>query len=210
MSRLLEYGGIVEKGFRVDGRPVETSRKARRSNRGKVIEGVALHFNQVAFHDEQFQCICPSAFDVGLKYENPVQFWLGHDDSLRLKNCKLELHATETELNFRLHLDDSEIAGHAHDLVESKAYTEMSVGWHSGSSVMREVDGKPVKFILRAVLQEISLCPSGVVKKTHAQISELKNCRSLREDVESKKFSSDNSFVELQRALTRLENTNEL
>jgi HK97 family phage prohead protease len=135
------------------------------TNRGFVIEGIALHFNQVIFHDEQFQCICPSSFDVGLKYEDPVQFWLDHDKSLRLTNCKLELHPTETELNFRLHLDDSEIAGHARDLVASTAYTEMSVGWHSGSSVTREVDGRPVKFTLQAVLKEISLCPSGVVKK---------------------------------------------
>jgi HK97 family phage prohead protease len=185
-----------------DGVPVKYK---SRTNRGYVVEGVALHFNQVIYHDEQFQCICPSAFDIGLKYKNPVQAWLDHDESLYLKNCKLELYPTDTELNFRIHLDDSEIASHAHDLVESKLYTEVSVGWHSGTSVMREVDGKLVKFTLMAVLKEISLCPSGVVKRTHAQVSELKNCRSLREDVESKKFMSDNTFSELQRALTRLE-----
>jgi HK97 family phage prohead protease len=197
------YFGLEPGRYKID-RDGNAIKQEPRSNRGYVIEGVALHFNQVIYHDEQFQCICPSAFDVGLKHEKDVEAWLDHDESLHLKNCKLELHSTETELAFRIHLDDSEIANHAHDLVKSKLYTEVSVGWHSGKSVMRDVDGKPVKFILMAVLKEVSLCPSGIVKRTHAQVSKLKDCRSLRDDVESKKFISDNSFAELQRVIGKL------
>ena len=204
----MNYSWLEPGRYTVDaeGRAIKT--ESRHGNRGFVIEGTALHYNQVIFHDGKFQCIVPCAFDVGLKYEKkPVQFWIEHNQTLRLKDCKLELHSTDTELNFRLHLDDSKLANHARALVHSKAYTELSIGLHSGSSVMREVDGKPVKFILQAVLKEISLCPTGVVKKTHAQISDLKQCGSLREDCESKKFKADNSFVELQRALKRLEHS---
>jgi HK97 family phage prohead protease len=210
MSRL-EYGRsapILTVGGHAVTQRKATQTKASRSNLGLVIEGVALHYNQVIYHDLRFQCICPTAFDVGLKYESPVQFWIGHNEKLHLKNCKLELHSTETELNFRLHLDDSEIAFHARDLVESKAYTEVSIGYHSSSYIDRKIGDKTVKFIVRAILGETSLVPAGKCKVTHAQISELHNCRSLRDDVESKKFSSDNKFAELRRTLNRLENQN--
>lgn len=198
MSRL-EYG--VRYVVNSDGVPI----KQKSRNKDFVIEGVACHYGQIIFHDEQFQCICATAFDVALKHEKPVQFWISHDESLHLENCKLELHSTKTELSFRLTLDDSELASHARDLVESKLYNEMSVGWNSGTSTIKEVDGRPVKFILRAVLEEISLVPTGVVKRTHAQISELKSCRSLRQDVESKKFGSDNTWAELSRKLQKWE-----
>jgi hypothetical protein len=120
-----------------------------------------------------------------------------------MPGCKVELHSTETELNFRAHLDDSELAFIARDLVACGSRTEVSLGWHSSKTVTRDIGGTDVTFILMGTLTEISLVPSGAIKTTHTQVSELKNCRSLTED--SLRFKSDNSFTQLRRALKRLE-----
>ena len=115
----------------------------------------------------------------------------------------LELHSDDFGLHFRLRLDESNLAGHARALVESKAYTEMSVAYEIGKAVTKEIDGTEVLFILQARLEEVSLVPSGAVKSTHAMINDIDNCGSLANDCKSMKFQYDNSYVELQRALQR-------
>ena len=180
-----------------------------RSNRGLCIEGVATKYNTILYYDsdarDRFLDIQPGAFDIGLKYEPPPQFWIEHNPSLAMPGCKVEFHSTETELNFRVTLDESELAIHSRDLVKCGAMNQVSIGWHSSKTITKNIGGKDVVFILAGIITELSLVKDAAIKTTHAQVSMLKDCRSLRDDVESKKFRSDNSYAELRRKLTALE-----
>jgi HK97 family phage prohead protease len=183
-----------------DGRPVL---QKSRTNRGLVVEGVASKYDKILFHDRlKYINIQPGAFDVSIKHE-AVECWLDHDKTLRLKGCRVELLSNDEALNFRVHLDDSEIAGQARELVECGLYSQVSLGWHSSKTITHDIGGTNVVFILQGTLTEISLVPAAAIKTTHAQVSELKGCKSLAED--SLRFKSDNSFMELRRSLKRLE-----
>jgi HK97 family phage prohead protease len=179
----------------------------RRSNRGLVIEGVASKFETNLYHDRLgFVNIMPGAFDISLKYpEAPIEAWLDHCPALALTDCKVELLSTETELNFRVHLSDSEICNQARDLVACGAYTQCSLGWNSSKTISRDICGTPVAFILQGTLTHIALVPAGAIKTTHCQVSELKNCGTLAEDCKSSRFKSENDFVAIRRAMQKLE-----
>jgi HK97 family phage prohead protease len=196
--------GLAPGRYKVD-RDGNAIKQEPRTSRGFVVEGVASKYSTILYHDRLgYISIEPGAFDVSLKYE-PVQLWLDHDKSLAMPGCKVEVFSNEEALNFRVELDESELAFHARDLVECGKYDQVSLGWHSSKTITRNIGGTGVTFILQGTLTEISLVPAAAIKTTHAQVSELKNCRSLREDVESKKFASDNTFTELQRAMRRLQ-----
>lgn len=175
-----------------------------RTNRDFVIEGVGSKYDTILFHDRlKYICIVPGAFDVSLKYDAPVECWLDHDPKLALTGCRVETFSDEQALKFRVHLDDSEIAGHARDLVSSGLYTQASLSWHSSKTVTRTIDGTDVTFILQGTLTHIALVPAGAITTTHVQVSKLNDCKSLAED--SLRFQSDNAFTELRRSLRRLE-----
>jgi HK97 family phage prohead protease len=200
-----DYGHLAPGHYKVD-RFGHVTKQETRTLRGFVIEGVASKYDTILFHERlKYINIQPGAFDISMKYEAPVECWLDHEKSLCLKGCRVELFSDEQALNFRVHLDDSEIAGHARDLVECGLYSQVSLGWHSSKKITRDIGGTNVVFILQGTLTEISLVPAGAIKTTHAQVSKLKDCRSLAEDCKSLKFRADNSYVELQRALSRLE-----
>jgi HK97 family phage prohead protease len=205
MTGDIEYGDtcfVTAVGGRSVPPPI--SRKASRYET-KVIEGTATKYNSVLFHDGKFKVVAPGAFDLSMKYDVPVEFWMDHDRFLKLGDTRnnLEIYSDDMGLHFRLRLDNTELSSHARALVESKAYTECSIGYDQGRTEKREVAGQDVLFILQARLEEISLVPSGAVKATHAQISDVDNCRSLEHDCKSMKFRCDNSYAELQRALRR-------
>jgi HK97 family phage prohead protease len=170
-----------------------------------VIEGIATKYNSVLFHDGKFKVVTPGAFDLSMKYDAPVEMWIDHDKSLRLGDARtnLDLYSDDFGLHFRLRLDNTELSSHARALVESKAYTQCSIGYDQGKTETREVEGHSVLYILQARLEEISVVPAGAVKATHAQVNDIENCRSLEHDCKSLKFLCDNSFAELQRALRR-------
>lgn len=200
----LKPGRYVVNG---DGEPIL---QKSRTNRGFVVEGVASKYDKILYTESHgFISIQPGAFDVSMKWEPAVECWLDHDEALCLKGCKVELHSTETELNFRLHLDDSELAGHARDLVASGAYTQCSLGWHSSKHVTKVIGGTEIKFVLQGILTHIAVVPSGAIPSTHCQVNELKNCGTLADDCQSYRFKSDNAFTELSRALNRLEHSDE-
>jgi HK97 family phage prohead protease len=203
MSR--EFGNLSPGRYIVNKAGVPILQKSR-SSLGFVIEGIASKFDTILYTESHgFINIQPDAFKISIKYD-PVECWVDHDEALCLKGCRVELHSTETELNFRLHLDDSELAGHARDLVSSGAYTQCSLGWHSSKHVTRVIGGSTeVKFLLAGTLTHIALVPSGAIPTTHCQVSELKNCGTLADDCKSHRFESDNAFTELRRAMRRLE-----
>lgn len=185
-----------------DGEPVL---QKSRSNRGFVIEGVASKYDTILFHDRlKYICIAPGAFDVSLKHD-PVQLWLDHDSKLAMPGCRVELFSNEEALHFRAHLDDSELAFHARDLVACGSHTQCSLGWHSSKHVTRDIDGTPVTFILQGDLTHIALVPAGAIKTTHAKVSRLADCGTIEHDCKSFRFASDNAATELQRALRRLD-----
>lgn len=176
-----------------------------RSNRGLCIEGVATKYNvMLQAVSGRFVNLQPGCFSVSLQYDSP-EVWLDHDSTLALKDCRVELYDGEEALNFRVHLNDSEICNQTRALVESGIYNQVSLGWNSSVVSKRVFDATEVSFVLAGSLTDVSLLPAAACATTHVQISELKNCRSLRDDVESKKFAVDNSWAELQRKLTALE-----
>jgi HK97 family phage prohead protease len=198
-----DYGNLEPGRYTVD-RYGHATKQETKTNRGFVIEGVASKYDTILFHERlKYVNIQSGAFDVSIKYEAPVECWIDHDKSLCLKGCRVELFSDENALNFRVHLNDSEIAGHARDLVECGLYSQVSLGWHSSKTITRDIGGTDVVFILQGTLTEISLVPAGAIKTTHAQVSEMKNCGTLAED--GLRFKSDNSFMELRRSLKRLE-----
>jgi HK97 family phage prohead protease len=206
MTGDIEYGDtcfVTAVGGRSVPPPI--SRKAASRYETKVIEGTATKHNSVLFHDGKFKVVAPGAFDLSMKYDVPVEFWIDHDRSLKLGDTRtnLELYSDDFGLHFRLRLDNTELSSHARALVESKAYTECSVGFDSGKTELREIEGHSVLYILQARLEEVSLVPAGAVKATHAQVNDIENCRSLEHDCKSMKFRCDNSYASLHRALRR-------
>ena len=193
----------------VDHSPINQNLQRKAASRGKVIEGIATKYNSVLFHDGMFKVLMPGAFDICLKNDAPVEMWLEHNESLRLGDTKtnLDLFSDDYGLHFRLRLDDSEISWHARSLVASKAYTECSIGYDRAKTGTREIDGKQVLFIYQARLEEVSLVQNGAVKTTHATVNDLDQCGSLADDCKSMKFRCDNAYVELERALRRLDRT---
>jgi HK97 family phage prohead protease len=204
----LEYGAACGFITALDGRsvPPPVFRKSASRYETKVIDGIATKYNYALFHDGKLKVIMPGAFDISMEYDAPVEMWIDHDKSLKIGDSRtnLELHSDEYGLGFRLRLDNSTLASHARSLVESKAYTEMSVGYDHVKTDTREIGGKSVLFILQARLQEISLVQAGCVTTTHAQISDIDTCGSLALDCKSMKFRVDNSYAELQRKLRNL------
>jgi HK97 family phage prohead protease len=145
-----------------------------RTNRGFVVEGVGCKYSTIIYHDRlKYICIEPGAFDVSLRYE-PVECWIDHDSKLALTGCRVETYSDELALNFRVALDDSEIAGHARDLVESGLYNQASLSWHSSKTVTRTIDGTDVTFILQGTLTHIALVPAAAINSFAGQrIEEL-------------------------------------
>jgi HK97 family phage prohead protease len=207
MSGDLEFGDscfVTTVGGRSVPPPI--LRKAASRYETKVIEGTATKYNSVLFHDGKLKVVAPGAFDRSMKYEAPVEIWIDHNKTLKLGDTRrnLELISDEAGLHFRLRLDNTELSSHARALVESKAYTECSIGFDSGKTELREIEGHSVLYILQARLEEVSLVPAGAVKATHAQVNDIENCDSLEQDCKSMKFRYDNSFAVLQRALGRV------
>jgi HK97 family phage prohead protease len=196
---------IFSDGKFVKQTPIRKS-ATRRSNRGFVIEGIGTKCNTIMYESSgRYINIQPGAFDISMKYEAPVQLWLDHDSKLAMPGCRVELFSDEEGLNFRATLDDSELAGHARDLVESGLYTQVSLGWHSSKISKREIGGHEINFILAGTLTEVSLLPTGACPTTHCQVSRLADCGTLEHDCKSFRFKSDNDFVALRRAFQKLE-----
>jgi HK97 family phage prohead protease len=206
MSGHIEYGDacfITAVGGRSVPAPI--LRKAASRYETKLIEGTGTKYNSVLFHDGKLKVVAPGAFDRSIN-DAKVEMWIDHDRALKLGDTRsnLELFSDEFGLHFRLRLNNTELSSHAQALVESKAYTECSVGFDSGKTELREIDGHSVLYILQARLEEVSIVPAGAVKATHAQISDIENCESLERDCKSLRFRSDNAYAELQRALRRV------
>jgi HK97 family phage prohead protease len=206
VSGALEFGDacfVTTVGGRSVPPPI--SRKAASRYETKVIEGVASKYNSVLFHDGKWKAVAPGAFDRSLKYDAPIEIWIDHDKTLKVGDTttNLELYSDDFGLHFRLRLDNTELSSHARALVESKAYTECSIGYDQGTTELREIGGYSILYILQARLEEVSLVPTGAVKATHAQVNDMEKCGSLEHDCKSMKFLCDNSYEELQRALRR-------
>ena len=189
-----------------DGVPVK---QTKRSNKGWVVEGEAIKYSTVILHDffgpSRFIEVQPGAFDISIKYEAPVQLWLDHDKKLAMPGVRVELYSDERALSFRAHLDDSELAFHAHDLVKSGLYNQVSLGWDTSKTITRDVEGKQLVYIVQGILREVSLLPAGACASTHCQVSRLADCGTLAHDSKSLRFRSDNDFVALRRAFQKLE-----
>ena len=72
-----------------------------RTNRGFVVEGVCSKYDTILYTESHgWINIQPDAFAISMKYEPAVDCWIDHDEALCLTGCKVELHSTETELNF--------------------------------------------------------------------------------------------------------------
>src|SRR5450759_1530193 len=107
--------------------------QSRRSNKGIVVEGVVLKYFHVFQDIGEYKAVAPGAFEISIR-DRPVELWIEHDESLRLTGCKVELFSDDESLYFRCHLDDSELAKHARDLIQVGLYTEMSAGFHSSTT----------------------------------------------------------------------------
>jgi HK97 family phage prohead protease len=187
---MTRYFGLEPGARYVVDRNGNAVKKQPKTNRGLVVEGVASKYDTILFHDRlKYINIQPGAFDVSLKYDAPVECWLDHDKSLCLKDCRVELYSDEQALNFRVHLDDSELAFHARDLVDTGLYSQVSLGWHSSKTTTRNIGGTDITFILQGILTEISILPSAAIPTTHVQVSKLNDCKSLAEDCS--RFKSD-------------------
>jgi HK97 family phage prohead protease len=133
---------------------------------------------------------------------------LEHDSALEFGCTKtnLILHSDEYGIAFRCHLRNDEISRHVRALAESKAYSEVSIGfsYRACDTVTRTVSKTEILFINKATLQESSFLKAGACEQTHAVLADMKNCNHLFEDCKTSRFVSDSKFEELRRTLEKL------
>jgi hypothetical protein len=82
----------------------------------------------------------------------------------------------------------------------------MSVKYAEKEFEVRKVNDEDVRFIKRGALVECSAVFQGAVPKTHLIVSDAKSVGNFRDDCQWR-FATDNAFVDLKRALQRLDNT---
>lgn len=80
----------------------------------------------------------------------------------------------------------------------------MSVKYAENEFEIREVNGEAVRFIKRGKLIECSAVFHGAVPKTHLIVRDAKTVGTFRDDCQLQ-FESDGAFVDLKRALQKLD-----
>jgi HK97 family phage prohead protease len=176
---------------------------------GKALQGCAVKYNTSLWLSGGYKVLLDGAFDSSLRSGSTIGMWLQHNPNLVFGDSKsnLILESDDYGLWFRVHLRTDTISKHVVALAESKAFTEVSVGFsyrHSDSEI-RTISGREVVIIKKATLAECSLLEAGACPATNASLVEADKCGALFEDCRSLRMVNDNAFDDVMRKLRRLQ-----
>jgi HK97 family phage prohead protease len=167
----------------------------------KVIEGFACLYLKPHWYKDRVEVHERGCFNETLSRKDRVFLCIDHDDSYSLGNTddgSLELIDAPKGLAFRLRVKSQD------DLDRLQGRTAMSVKYAESEYEVREVAGENVRFIKSGKLVECSAVFRGAVPQTHLIVSDAKSVGNFRDDCQWK-FANDNAFVDLKRALARLQ-----
>jgi HK97 family phage prohead protease len=176
---------------------------------GKALQGCAVKYNTALNLSGGYKVLRDGAFDASLRSGSIVGMWMQHNPGLVFGDTRsnLILHSDDFGLWFRVHLREDKISSHVQALAESKAFTEVSVGFsylHSNSEV-RKISGHEVVIIKRTNLTECSLLEAGACLSTNASIVDVAKCKPLFEECRSLAMRGDNAADDFMRKLRRLQ-----
>jgi HK97 family phage prohead protease len=168
----------------------------------KVIEGFACLYLKPHIHKGRIEVHERGCFNETLSTKQRVDLCIDHDDSYSLGNTddNLELIDTSKGLAFRLRVKSQ------NDLDRLQGRTAMSVKYGEKEFEVRKVNDEDVRFIKRGTLVECSAVFQGAIPKTHLIVSDAKSVGNFRDDCQWR-FATDNAFVDLKRALQRMDNS---
>jgi HK97 family phage prohead protease len=176
---------------------------------GKVLHGLVCEYDVPLNLTSGYKIVWSGAFDESLKTGSLVEAWIGHDSNMVFGDTRsnLILHSDSYGLWFRVHLRTDTISKHVLALVESKAFTEMSVGlsYSEADAETRKIGGRDVTIVRKAILRECSLVAAGACLATNASLVDAKDCRPLFEDCKSLRMRVDNAADDFMRKLRRLQ-----
>lgn len=178
-----------------------TPLKAATRYEPKVIDGNAVLYLKPHWYKDRVEVHERRCFDETLARKDRVDFCIDHDDSYSLGNTddgSLELIDTPKGLAFRLRVRSQA------DLDRLAGRTAMSIKYSEEEYEVRKVDGEDVRFVKRGKLVECSAVFQGAVPNTHLYVRDARTVGKFRDDCLTQ-FASDRAFVELRRALQRLQ-----
>lgn len=176
---------------------------------GFAVQGLVCAYDVPLNLTSGYKIVWQGAFDESLKSGSIVEAWLQHNPALvwgdTRKNMILE--SDSYGLWYRVHLRTDEISKHVHALVESKAFTEMSVGfsYHHADAETLKIGGHDVVVVKKATLRECSLVEAGACLATNAAIVDAKDCGPLFADCRSLRMRVDNAADDFLRKLRRIQ-----
>ncbi len=200
MSGDIEY---LDAGFitSVDHRAIQQPvlRKAASRYESKTVDGFSCLYNRPHMYKGNVEVFEPGCFNKTLSSKKRVDFCVDHlDYSLGNTDDNLELVDTKDGLAFRLRIKSEA------DLNRLNGRNAMSVKYTEDDVEVRKVADCDVRFIKSATLIECSAVFNGAVPKTHLIFRDAETTGRLRDD-SVRNFPSDGAFVELQRALKKLD-----
>jgi HK97 family phage prohead protease len=172
---------------------------------GFAIQGLVCAYDVPLNLQSGYKIVWQGAFDESLKSGSIVEAWLQHNPALVWGDTRknLILHSDSYGLWYRCHLRTDTISKHVHALVESKAFTEMSVGlsYHHADAETRKIGGRDVTIIRKAILRECSLVEAGACLATNASIVEVAKVGPLFQTTTLKMDNAADDFLRKLRQL---------
>ncbi|MCK1640462.1 HK97 family phage prohead protease [Bradyrhizobium sp. 157] len=204
----LEYGGG---GYiaAVDGRKVAPSYvKSNVSADRYVIQGYAVRWNKlIHVNDKEFAWVAPYAIRDPMRGVKRLHF--DHDESRTIGTTSdgLVLIADDYGLAMRFYpRDDVAVHREAVTTVRDNGRTALSVGITFENKQFEDYNGKRVRIVRDATLNEISLVPNGACREAYCVLIDKSDCGPLlSDDVKSKRVLADGGYANLMRALRKLD-----
>lgn len=158
-------------GIIVDGIQPALAVKRGASNAAIVIEGIATKYFEPHVDGDHYEAFAAGAFASTLAGEHCVRLLIDHRESdlVATSDQGLELYSDEKELRFKCTLPNLPMAQRALAAIEG-GRDQMSVGFRCLRDEWRDCDGKRLRIIWEADLQEISIVKKGAVPGTSCKI----------------------------------------
>lgn len=169
-----------------------------------VLQGKATDFDSFFFNHDEVWYIKSRAF--GPLEDTEVVLMCDHDGkAVASTKNRLQVHAGDEALIFRLAIPDSFSEPLLDQTDELESYLPVSIGFTATKIEKMTIEGVPVTIVVEATLNEISiLSKEPAVKTTYARIASEETCGSLEEDYERIRLVG--RVVSLHRAQKATEN----
>jgi HK97 family phage prohead protease len=153
-------------------------RKSATAKTGRVLEGLAVVYGKIHRFDERFEVFQKGCFNESLN--SRIHFYIDHksEDCIGDTDSNLELFDCDEGLAFRLALSER-------DLKELDGRERMSPSYFVEDDEEQTIDGKTVRIIKRARLQEISSVRQGAIWQAFSRVREANEIGPLHDDIKS-------------------------